>query len=99
MPLEQAERRADHPARAAVPRRAVIRAAIGTWLGAHVSASGGHARAQTQAATPSAGQAVETQPGTTIPEGITLASDVAPVAGSPARGGALRLVRPGKSVE
>ena len=41
---------------AAVSRRAVIRAALGTWLGAHVRCHGGHASAQTQSATPSAGQ-------------------------------------------
>ncbi len=99
MPLEQGEQRADYPARvAAVPRRAVIRAALGTWLAANVGARKRTALAQTQPATPSAGEAVETQSGITLPEGITLASDAAPVAGTPAPGGALRLVRPGEGV-
>jgi peptide/nickel transport system substrate-binding protein len=99
MLLEQGEQMANHPARvAAVPRRAVIRAALGTWLGASVGSRERTASAQTQSATPSAGEAVETRPGITLPEGITLASDDAPAAGTPVRGGALRLVRPGEGV-
>ena len=58
----------------------------------------GSTRPDTESATPTAGQAVATPPGIRLPDGITLASDAAPAAGTPARGGALRLVRPGKSL-
>jgi peptide/nickel transport system substrate-binding protein len=99
MPLEQGEPGIDRPAgAAAVSRRTLIRAALGTWLGAHVAAWGRQVRAQKQTATPSAGQAVETQPGARLPEGITLASDATPASGRPTPGGVLRLVRPGKSL-
>jgi peptide/nickel transport system substrate-binding protein len=74
----------------------VIRAAVGTWLGAYLGSTGETARAQNQTATPIAGHAVENQPGITVPKGITLASEADPVTGTPVRGGALRLVRPGK---
>src|SRR3954449_8332848 len=99
MPLEQGVRTIDHPAGvAAVSRRAAIRAALGAWLGAQFGVRGREARAQTPVATPTTGLADETQPGIGLPDGITQASDAPSAAATPARGGALRLVRPGKSL-
>ncbi|HEX5991701.1 MAG TPA: ABC transporter substrate-binding protein [Thermomicrobiales bacterium] len=99
MPVEQSEPKTDHPTGVpAVSRRAVVRGAAGAWLGAYALFTTGSARAQTPVATPSADQAVETVPGITLPESITLAA-TEPASGTPARGGALRLVRPGRSLE
>jgi peptide/nickel transport system substrate-binding protein len=99
MPLEQAARRTDPPdGVAAVSRRAAIRAALGAWLGAQFGVREREARAQTPAATPTTGLADETQAGISLPDGITLAGDAASAAGTPVRGGVLRLVRPGKSL-
>ena len=42
MPSEQGGRRIDYPAgKTAVSRRAVVRAALGTWLGTHIGSAGG----------------------------------------------------------
>ncbi|HEX2281491.1 MAG TPA: ABC transporter substrate-binding protein, partial [Thermomicrobiales bacterium] len=99
MPVKQGERRTDHPAGLpAVSRRAVVRGAAGAWLGAHAAFTGGTARAQTPVATPAANQAIGTESTLTLPEGITIAP-TEPASGTPARGGALRLVRPGTGLE
>src|SRR5918995_2475877 len=99
MPLEQGERRIDHPAAVAtVSRRTIVRAALGTWLGANVGNAAGLTRAQSGSATPTAGEAVEPQSGLALPRGITVAPDAAPASGSPVSGGVLRLVRPGENL-
>jgi peptide/nickel transport system substrate-binding protein len=99
MPLEKRERRTDQPAgMPSVSRRSVIRASLATGLGAPFSAMYRNASAQHQAATPIAGQGRQAETGAALPEGITLASNATPASGSPARGGALRLVRPGKGL-
>ena len=99
MPSEQGERRIDHPAgKAAVSRRAVMRAALGTWLGTHIGSAGGQGLAQAQSATPSAGQTVESQSQLNLPAGITAAGDADSPSPPPASGGALRLVRPGETL-
>jgi peptide/nickel transport system substrate-binding protein len=99
MTLEQGERRIDHPAGLpAVSRRAVVLGAAGTWLSAHAAFTQGTARAQTPVATPTADQAVGTESGLALPEGIALAADSEADSGTPARGGALRLVRSGSGL-
>src|SRR5215213_8630177 len=99
MPLDHRARETGHSVgAAAVSRRTVVRAALGSWLGARHGLAGRHLRAQEQSATPSAGQSVAVPSGDSLPAGITVASEVEPSTGSPNRGGALRLVRPGESV-
>ena len=99
MPSEQGGRRIDHPAgKAAVSRRAVVRAALGTWLGTHIGSAGGQGLAQAQSATPSAGQTAESQSELNLPAGITVAGDADSPSPPPASGGALRLVRPGETL-
>ena len=99
MPSEQGGRRIDHPAgKTAVSRRAVVRAALGTWLGTHIGSAGGQGLAQAQSATPSAGQTAESQSELNLPAGITVAGDADSPSPPPASGGALRLVRPGETL-
>jgi peptide/nickel transport system substrate-binding protein len=100
VPSDQGERGTDRQTgMASVSRRAVVRAALGTWLGAHVGSIAGPARAQTELATPSAGQTVELESGLTLPAAITVAGDAVPAPEPPVSGGPLRLVRPGESLE
>ena len=99
MPLEKRERKTDQPpGMPSVSRRSVIRAALASGLGAPFSAMYENTSAQHQAATPIAGQGGQSETGIALPEGITLASNATPASRTPARGGALRLVRPGKSL-
>ena len=81
---------------AGVSRRRLVGAALGSWLCARYGFPSGHARAQTETATPIAEQSAEPRTGLALPEGIRLAVDAAPASGAPKSGGALRLVRPGQ---
>jgi peptide/nickel transport system substrate-binding protein len=99
MPLQQGARRIDHPvAVLTVSRRTIVRAALGTWLGAHIGTAAGRAHAQSASATPIAEKTAEPETGLTLPPGITVAPDAAPASGSPANGGELRLVRPAENL-
>ena len=99
VPLEHRETGTDHPAGAATAsRRALVRAALGTWLGTQGASVAGQARAQTESATPSADQSAERESGLALPAGMHLAGDLAPASGPPVSGGAVRLVRPGESL-
>src|SRR5918994_2186277 len=99
MPLEQGERRIDHPvAVATVSRRTIVRAALGTWLGANLGNAAEFTRAQSGSATPTAGETVEPRSGLALPRGITVAPDAAPASGPPVSGGVARLVRPGENL-
>ena len=56
---------------ATVTRRTAIRAALGSWLCADYGFPAVQARAQTESATPIAGQTAEPRSGLALPAGIT----------------------------
>lgn len=99
MSLGLEEQRSEDPSRVAtVSRRTMIRAALGSWLTARHELPAAQAFAQTESATPSAGQSPEPGTGLELPPGIRVARDAAPASEAPKSGGALRLVRPGGSL-
>jgi peptide/nickel transport system substrate-binding protein len=81
-----------------VRRRTMLRVALGAWLAARNAFAEAQASAQTVSATPVAGQTPEPQPGLELPPGITVVRDRVLTLGTPRKGGALRLVRPGSSL-
>ena len=99
MPLDPAEwGPGDQGVGPTASRRSMVRVALGSWLAALYGSPARPIRAQTEPATPSAGQTGEPQSGLTLPAGIRVADDAAPASGPPSRGGALRLIRPGESL-
>src|SRR4051794_9062178 len=100
MPIGPREQCADVLKRAiAVPRRTLVRAALGVLLSARNGFPAAQALAQAASATPGAGQTPEPRSGLELPSGIRVVRNAVPVAGAPRSGGALRLVRPGGSLE
>ena len=82
----------------AVSRRTVVRGAGLAWLGAHAAFTSALHATRAQVATPLPDEVNGAESGLILPEGITLAPNE-PSAGPPSDGGAVRLVRPGKSLE
>jgi ABC-type transport system substrate-binding protein len=80
-----------------VSRRAIVRAALGSWLTTRVGFPTAPVYAQSASATPIAASTPEPPSGLELSPGITVLRDAAPASSSPTRGGAIRLVRPGRS--
>ena len=84
---------------AAVSRRAVVRAALGSWLATHSRFRGGARMSpRPQSATPSAGQTAELRPGSSYLRASRSRATLRPLHRRRREAAALRLVRPGESL-
>ena len=69
-----------------LPRRAMLRAALGAWTAARSGIPAAHAVAQTVPATPGAGQASEPRSGIELPKGIEVVRGASPASDAPRKG-------------